>query len=123
MSAPASTDSLKKRTEFLREVALFAGIQENALQVLAQDFTHHDYRKGDTIFWQGDSSQTMYVIQEGEVLIYKSSLSGEATSIDVFSRGGVLGEFAALDGMPRSGNTFAVRTIETSGKRSGWCES
>ena len=108
MRVQASSDTLRDRTAFLREVALFAGIQENGLHLLAQDLTRREYPKRATIFWQGDTSQTMYVIQDGEVLIYRSSLSGETTSIDIFTRGDVIGEFAALDSMPRSATAEAV---------------
>jgi CRP/FNR family cyclic AMP-dependent transcriptional regulator len=71
---------------------------------------------GETIFNEGDTGNTtMYVVVEGEVdLLVKGKL------VEHLGPGGVLGEMALLDNVPRSASAIAktaCRLVEINEKR------
>lgn len=103
-----SQDQLSRRIAFLKQVPLFAHIPDKDLAVLANDFRLREYEKGEIIFHQGDHSRDLYVIVEGKVRIFRTSPSGNETSIDIFSTCDVIGEFSTVDNQPRSATARAV---------------
>ena len=109
---PDSTDvdTMNRRIDFLRQVNLFAGLAEDNLRLLAENLVSRKYRKMEIIFHQGDDSQALYLIVKGKVRIYSISPGGEETSYRIFSEKDVIGEFAAIDGKPRSTTAKAVET-------------
>jgi hypothetical protein len=70
---------------------------------------------GKSIFNEGDSGNTMYVVSEGEVdLMVKGKL------VETLGPGGVLGEMALLDNVPRSAGAITktpCRLVEINEKR------
>jgi CRP-like cAMP-binding protein len=50
----------------------------------------------------------VFFVVEGRVRVVNFSISGREISFDEMERGGVFGELAALDGMPRSGAMVAL---------------
>lgn len=103
-----TTETLAKRVDFLREIDLFAGMEDGKLEILAGNLFSRKYRKMDIIFHQGDDSHTLYLIVKGKVRIYSTSPGGEETSYRIFSEKDVIGEFAAIDGQPRSTTAKAM---------------
>ena len=105
-----STDAgiMERRMEFLREIDLFAGLAEDNLKILAESLISRKYRKMEIIFHQGDDSQTLYLIVKGKVRIYSINQGGDETSYRIFTDRDVIGEFAAIDGKPRSTTAKAV---------------
>ena len=96
------------KAEFLRTVPLFADLSEADLKTVLQNFQQRQYRSGDTIFYQGDTSRKLYVIARGKVRIFKMSPAGNETSINIFSTRDVIGEFATIDQQPRSATAKAI---------------
>lgn len=94
--------------DFLREVPLFANLREADIAALAEDFRPRHYRKGDTIFHQGDQGQCLYVVRRGKVRIYHLSLNGEETTVVILARRHLTGEFSVLDNLPRSASAKAI---------------
>jgi CRP-like cAMP-binding protein len=107
-SLPIRDEILLKRIEFLREVPLFSGLGEEDLKILARDFYSRKYRKKQIIFHQGDDSRVLYVVMKGKVRVFSVSPAGSETSIRIFSTHEMFGEFAAIDGEPRSTTALAV---------------
>ncbi len=100
--------ALAQRLAFLKTVPLLAALSERDLAVLEQDWVRRDYTSGQFIFCQGDLSRELYIVWQGKIRIFKTSPQGHETSINIFSRGDVLGEFAAIDGQPRSATAQAL---------------
>lgn len=103
-SAPAPSEAVT----FLRQIPLFAKLNEAGLERLARAFRRRELAKGDVIFRQGDESRDFYLVLTGKVRIFKVSPAGYETSINIFSSGDVIGEFACLDGEPRSATAIAM---------------
>lgn len=103
--------TMARRVALLKDIPLFAGLNEKHLSAIVQDLRSRDYKKDDLIFRQGDESREIYIVLKGKVRIYKISPSGNETSLDIFSTHNVLGEFAALDNEPRSASAKAVNQV------------
>ena len=61
------------------------------------------FRRGETIFKEGDPADCMFTVVEGAVEI---QLRG--TVLEHITAGGVFGEMALIDGLPRSATAVAV---------------
>jgi CRP-like cAMP-binding protein len=103
-----SDDIQKKRTSFLKQVAIFAELEANDLEIISQKIVSRKYKKKEIIFHQGDDSHTLYLIAKGKVRIFSISPAGNETSFRIFSIGDIIGEFAAIDGKPRSTTAKAM---------------
>lgn len=101
-------DAQIENIKFLRTISLFANLDDAALALLVSDFSPIEYPKDHVLFWQGDASTDLYLLRHGKVRIYKISPSGRETSINIFSTGNILGEFAAIDRQPRSATAIAI---------------
>src|SRR5687768_11674237 len=108
MKTAARRDTLAASITFLRTVPLFACLSDAELSMLVADFSPFEYTKADTLFWQGDSSTELYLLRRGKVRIYKLSPGGRETSINIFSTGDIIGEFAAIDQQPRSATAQTI---------------
>lgn len=67
------------------------------------------YPKGTLIFSEGDDSDGMFLIREGQVKVFMSDESGKEMLIATLGPGEIVGEVASLDGQPR---TASVATLE-----------
>jgi CRP/FNR family transcriptional regulator, cyclic AMP receptor protein len=107
---PTSTflDALAERVALLGEVPLFSTLNHEILSTMASDFRVREYRAGDTIFHQGDQSRELYVVMKGKVRIFRLSLGGDETTIVILARRHILGEFAIIDGEPRSATAKTI---------------
>jgi CRP-like cAMP-binding protein len=60
----------------LRQMALFAGLSDEALRCLAGVAIRRSYSADEVIILEGDGCQAAYFIEEGQVRVYRTSLSG-----------------------------------------------
>jgi CRP-like cAMP-binding protein len=65
-----------------------------------------EYQANEIIFQEGDTGRELYIIQEGEVVIKKSSQVGEI-EMATFSRGDFFGDMALLQGVPRFATAYS----------------
>ena len=101
-------DTLSGHIDFLKTIPLFAGLKDEDLATLAGDFRIKHYEKGGFIFHQEDYSRELYVVMQGKVRVYRVSRAGNETSIQIFGACDVIGEFATIDGQPRSATARAI---------------
>lgn len=65
------------------------------------------FKAGTALFHENDRSRELYIIQSGNIKIYKMSGNREI-EIVVLGKGAVFGEMALIDGKPRSASARAV---------------
>src|SRR5262245_22386213 len=66
------------------------------------------YRHGEHLFERGNSSNEVFFIVEGSVSIVSASATGRAVNLARAGAGEVIGEMAAIDGLPRSASVAAA---------------
>lgn len=68
------------------------------------------FYKGDFIFREGDASDTMYIIEEGEIAISKNQ-GGVAVELAQLSKNDLLGEMAFFNNTLRSATAEVTSSI------------
>jgi|SRR3989339_47112 len=101
---PAEKTNLKKS---LQSIPLFNGLTGRDLSILMNIIHHRNYLPGEYIFYQGDPGIGLYVISDGEVIIQRTSESGEVVPLATFVQGDFFGELALVDGEKRSASAIA----------------
>lgn len=108
MAAPMNRIDFAEIIELLKEVPLFANQNEETLTTIARDFRQRTYRNKEIVFHQGDLNRTLYVVLQGKVRAYHLTANGEETTVNILGRRQVIGEFSAVDGLPRSASVQAI---------------
>lgn len=99
-------------SSYLRQVDIFANLSEEDAQELMAVARKRSFRAGEVIFHRDDPGQVLYIIKEGKVKIALISPDGQEISLVVFGKGECFGEFALLDGEPRSADAIALDKVE-----------
>ena len=97
---------------YLKQVSIFKGLDDKEVHELITVAKKRTFRSGEVIFHRDDPGQMLYIIKEGKVKICLISPDGQEISLVVFGKGEYFGEFALLDGLPRSANAIALEKVE-----------
>lgn len=108
MTVRPRPDRLPDVCTFLKETPLFQELGENVIAYLSDDFRLRHYRKGEIVVHQGDESRSLSIVMHGKVRIYHLNLAGEETTVNILSPRQLIGEFALIDGQPRSATVQAI---------------
>lgn len=96
------------RLEFLRNVSMFAEMDDIELAALARDLKRRSFAAGEAIFFQGDPGGAVYVVESGTVRIYVHAEDGQEVSVVIYGPGDLFGEMSLLDQLPRSATAEAM---------------
>ena len=93
--------------EALRRVPLFAGLPDAELARVGACLRQRRYARGEVIFLAGDPGTGLALIESGRVKIALVGDDGREIVLNVYGPGEFFGEFALLDGEPRSADAVA----------------
>ena len=102
--APTQVDVLVA----LRQVELFAGLDEQVLAQVAAVARPRAFDCGELLFVEGEVGDALLILVTGSVTIFRTSPEGERAALNVLEPPEVLGEIALLDGAPRSASVEAT---------------
>lgn len=98
----------------LRGCGLFGAADDAAIETLVRVLRIRRFRKGETIFHQGDPGDALFVLNSGSVKVVLPSDEGaEPAIVAILGPGEFFGELAILDGAPHSATIVAVEPTET----------
>jgi CRP/FNR family transcriptional regulator len=80
----------------LKEVSMFSSLTENELKALANLSHLYDYKKGTTLFVEGEMSNALMILIEGIVSIFKHDKKGNEIVMGYFNRYSLLAEAPTL---------------------------
>lgn len=92
---------LQSRVKLLQEMPVFGGIREDALEFLLKLASIVSVAKGDFFFRERDNATTMYVLEQGNVVILKAR-AGRDRVLGHLGPGACFGEMSLIDLFPRS---------------------
>ncbi len=84
--------------EALRLIPLFEGLPDNQLEDLNTISLEKSFKKGGSIFNEGDPGNGFYVVKEGRIKIFKISSEGKEQILHVFGPGEPFGEAPVFEG-------------------------
>lgn len=103
--------SVHDQVVLLRQIPLFAKVDESHLKVLAFATEHVVLLKGQTLVRQGDEAKAAFLIVDGEAEVFTGPES-DAASKHVVGRSAFVGEIAMLCGQPYSATVKAKSRLE-----------
>jgi CRP/FNR family transcriptional regulator, cyclic AMP receptor protein len=102
------------RILMLQGMPIFGALRDDVLAFLLTLMIERQVRAGDCIFAEGDSAASLFVLEDGEVGVFKG-WTGRETRLGRFGPGDCFGEMSVMDLMPRSATVRAdtdVRLLE-----------
>lgn len=86
----------------LARVPLFGGLSSEELQLVASAAVRRRQSRGSVIFFEREPGDALYIIEEGQVRIYRVAEDGREKTLALLSEGDFFGEMALIDDEPRS---------------------
>ena len=92
----------------LGRVPLFSDMNERDLKELAQVAVPRTYDEGESVFREGDTGDTCYVVREGSVRVTRRHSDGRVITLAELRPGAIFGELAMFGGETRSASVEAL---------------
>src|SRR5688500_15816873 len=94
--------------ELLRKIAMFADLDEGALARLAERCVARSVGAGHVLFTTGEACRGLYIVESGQVRIYRTSPEGKEQVLHVEGAGRPVAELPLLDGGPYPASAVAL---------------
>ena len=100
-------------TDLLKQVPIFSDLSEQELTYLSARVGQHKFGEGELIFSEGEPCSGMYVVESGNVRIFKSSAGGREQVLSIDGPGGSVAELPVFDGgnYPASAQAITATTL------------
>ena len=108
-----------ERVRTLAKVAIFSGLTDSELHFLAERAVPRQFAPGEMVFVEGGPCTGLYVVERGNVRIFKISASGREQVLSIDGPGSSVAEVPVLDGggYPASGAAVDRATLLFIGKQ------
>ncbi len=97
--------------EILRRVPIFTDLSETELSFLSERAVPRKYHAGELLFHEADACAGLFVIESGNVRIFKSSASGREQVLSVDGPGSSIAELPVFDGGKYPASAAAVNEV------------
>lgn len=78
------------------KTSIFSILEEPQLKEITDKITRKTYKKGEMIFFEGDVSDKLYVINHGKVKVFKYTKDGKEQILYITSDGDFIGDLSLL---------------------------
>jgi CRP-like cAMP-binding protein len=96
------------------EFELLASLGEADRRAVLSRMARRSFRKGDTLFHEGDPGDSLHLIEKGRVAIRPSTPNGDIVTLAVLGPGASFGEQALItDAAERTASAVALEAVET----------
>ncbi len=99
---------MANKIDLLRNVRIFAHLDEEKLKVVARFSRYYTYGKNEDIYRAGSRREEIFIIKSGEVLISREDPDGSRNDLARFIAGESFGELELLDNTPRVNTASAA---------------
>lgn len=87
-------------TEFLRKIPVFAKLPMKELKVLGDSCHFATVKSGDLIAYEGEENASSFIVVEGRVAMFKTSLNGKELIVELLPPGDIFSLVVALQKLP-----------------------
>src|SRR5215208_5864758 len=106
---PASTEDI---ASVLAGVPAFAELGPQELAEVAAVAVPRSFAPGESVFREGDASNTCYVVRDGRARAIREHADGRQITLATFGPGDIFGELAMFDDERRSATVEAIDDLE-----------
>ncbi|MDR3724720.1 MAG: Crp/Fnr family transcriptional regulator [Terracidiphilus sp.] len=96
----------------LSQSALLGSLSAEELRALAARSVRRQYGAGELLFSEGESCMGMYIVSQGRVRIFKTSVNGREQVLSVEGAGGTVAELPVFDGGAYPASVVALEDTE-----------
>lgn len=93
----------------LNQLSMFSELAPEETEHLSSESKTRSYPAHTILISEGDSTDSLYVLLEGEVKVYVSDQQGKEVILNILGPGEYFGELALLDDEPRSATVKTMR--------------
>ncbi len=98
--------------DFISRVYFFQDLPEEDLDLIAGRCRRLEFASGDMVFREGDIADRFYIVLSGTVEVWKDYESDSRDLLATHGPGGLFGEMALVDELPRSATIIARDPVE-----------
>jgi len=96
----------------LQACRYFENVSDSILTIISQGMELYRYKRGETVFWEGETCRGLHIIECGSVKLYKISQQGREMVIHVLGEGESFSEVPVFDEQPNPVNAAALEDSE-----------
>jgi len=97
-----------QKLETLQNCRYFENVGDIILSEISQGMNLYRYARGEAVFWEGETSKGLYIIEQGSVKLYKLSHQGREMVLNVLREGESFNEVPVFDEEPNPLNVAAL---------------
>lgn len=97
--------------EDLRRQVLFEGLDNISLEKIAQRLQILNFKKGETLFSEGDEARGIYLINSGKIEVTKATPDGWRQTIAHFGPGNFCGELSIIENRKHEAKAVATENV------------
>jgi CRP-like cAMP-binding protein len=97
------------RAEILTQIPLLSGLEPAELASLSSHAVERTYEPEDSLFWEGDDCEGMFLLVDGAVKIFKTSSNGREMMLDLVTAPSSIAELPLFDRGPYPASARAVK--------------
>jgi len=109
--AALSSSTVGRRTEVSETLRVPSAMLTRLFEI-APTLTRRKFAKGGSLYRQGETGSSVYVVVCGRIGITMLGAAGQELMIDIVGTGALCGEGAAFDGLPRFSSASALEPSE-----------
>lgn len=94
---------------FLSHLPIFQNLNDEEIGEIVRLFKPATMKTGDLLVSEGENTQSMYVVQSGQVAVVKTTAQGDEKVLAVLEAPTVVGELALFDGSERSASVRCAK--------------
>lgn len=95
--------------ETLKKSEVFSILKDEELKDISAYFEKTSFKNNETVFGEGDPSDRLYILAEGNVKILKHTVMGKDVILEIMSPGDIFGGVAVLDNKPYPASAQAMK--------------
>jgi CRP-like cAMP-binding protein len=104
---------VSNHVELIAKIPLFAGLTGPELESVGARAVERRFAPEDSLFWEGDRAEGLFLLVEGAVKIFKTSASGREMMLDLVTAPSSIAELPLFDGGPYPASVRAVKPATT----------
>ncbi len=95
------------------KVPIFSTLSQEELAELNSLKINKDYKKGEILFFEGDQMESLYIINQGRVKVFKYTKEGKEQILYILSEGDIFGELSLFRSEKLTFNVEALEDVNT----------
>jgi CRP-like cAMP-binding protein len=97
--------------EVLARSGLFQGVEPDAAEALANDMETVEIRRGETLFSEGETGDSLYIVLSGKLKLGHRAADGRHNLVAIMGPSDIVGELSLFDPGPRTATATAVTDV------------